>query len=166
MGSASAARMATIIWRCLAASSTHRDHYAQPGQEKRSLRLSAVALSRSSEQIGRMVDLQIDHQAYEDPLTPASMACAIEVARRRTGIESVIGHMKSEGHLGRCYLSATSWYGGIATVDAVPRLRLCTEELNRERDHAYTLQVSPIDGLAGSQSMAFWQCDQNAFAPK
>jgi hypothetical protein len=34
--------------------STHRDHYAQPGQEKRSLRLSAEALSRSSEQIGRM----------------------------------------------------------------------------------------------------------------
>jgi hypothetical protein len=39
--------------------STHLDHYAHPGQEKRNLRLSAEALSRSSEQIGRMVELQI-----------------------------------------------------------------------------------------------------------
>jgi hypothetical protein len=53
----------------LTASSTHRDHYAQPGQEKRSLRLSAEALSRSSEKIGRMVELKNDHRAYEDPLT-------------------------------------------------------------------------------------------------
>jgi hypothetical protein len=43
--------------------------------------------------------------------------------------------MKSEGHLGRYYLSATSPYGGIATVDAVLRLRLCTEKLNKERYH-------------------------------
>jgi hypothetical protein len=62
------ARMATFI-AVLTASSTHLDHYAQPGQEKRSLRLSAEALSRSSEQIGRMVELQNDHRAYEDPLT-------------------------------------------------------------------------------------------------
>ena len=53
----------------LTASSTHRGHYAQLGQDKRSLRLSAEALSRSSEQIGRMVELQIDHRAYEDPPT-------------------------------------------------------------------------------------------------
>jgi hypothetical protein len=53
----------------LTASSTHCDHNAQPGQEKRSLRLSAEALSHSSEQIGRMVELQIDHRAYEDPPT-------------------------------------------------------------------------------------------------
>jgi hypothetical protein len=47
----------------------HSHHYARPGQEKRSLRLSAEALSRSSEQIGRMVELQNDHRAYEEPLT-------------------------------------------------------------------------------------------------
>jgi hypothetical protein len=41
----------------LTAPPTYRDHYAQPGQEKRSLRPSAEALSRSSEQIGRMVEL-------------------------------------------------------------------------------------------------------------
>jgi hypothetical protein len=91
-----------------------------------------VAFQRINRTNGRSVN---DHRAYEDPLPPASVACAIEVARRRTGIESVIGHMKSEGHLGRCYLSATSSYGGIATVDAVPRLGLCTEELNKERYH-------------------------------
>jgi hypothetical protein len=49
----------------LSASTTHLDHYAQPGQEKRSLRLSAEALSRSSEQIGRMVELQNDHRAMK-----------------------------------------------------------------------------------------------------
>jgi hypothetical protein len=35
-----------------------RSHFAQPGQEKRRLRLNAEALSRSSEQMGRMVELQ------------------------------------------------------------------------------------------------------------
>jgi IS5 family transposase len=28
--------------------------------------------------------------------------------RRRTAIEPVIGHMKAEGHLGRCYLKGTA----------------------------------------------------------
>jgi hypothetical protein len=39
------------------------------GQRKRSLRRSAEALSRSSEQIGQMVEPRNDHRAYEDLLT-------------------------------------------------------------------------------------------------
>jgi hypothetical protein len=45
------------LFAVLAASFVHGDHYAQPGHAKRSLLLSAEALSRSSEQIGRMVEL-------------------------------------------------------------------------------------------------------------
>ena len=34
--------------------------------------------------------------------------------RRRSAIEPVIGHMKDEGHLGRCYLKGTA--GGAANT--------------------------------------------------
>ena len=39
--------------------------------------------------------------------------------RRRSAIEPVIGHMKAEGHLGRCYLKATQGDAANAVLTAV-----------------------------------------------
>ncbi len=39
--------------------------------------------------------------------------------RRRSPIEPVIGHMKTEGHLGRCYLKGRSGHGTNAILTAV-----------------------------------------------
>jgi len=39
--------------------------------------------------------------------------------RRRSAIEPVIGHMKAEGHLGRCYLKGTAGDAANAILTAV-----------------------------------------------
>jgi IS5 family transposase len=39
--------------------------------------------------------------------------------RRRSAIEAVIGHMKADGHLGRCYLKGTAGDAANATLSAV-----------------------------------------------
>ena len=39
--------------------------------------------------------------------------------RRRSAIEPVIGHMKAEGHLGRCYLKGTAGDAANAVLTAV-----------------------------------------------
>ena len=39
--------------------------------------------------------------------------------RRRSAIEPVIGHMKAEGHLGRCYLKGTAGDAANAIITAV-----------------------------------------------
>jgi IS5 family transposase len=39
--------------------------------------------------------------------------------RRRSAIEPVIGHMKAEGHLGRCYLKGTEGDAANAVLTAV-----------------------------------------------
>jgi IS5 family transposase len=41
--------------------------------------------------------------------------------RRRSAIERVIGHMKAEGHLGRCYLKGTAGDAANAILTAVGR---------------------------------------------
>jgi IS5 family transposase len=39
--------------------------------------------------------------------------------RRRSAIEPVIGHMKAEGHLGRCYLKGTAGDAANAILTAI-----------------------------------------------
>ena len=39
--------------------------------------------------------------------------------RRRSAIEAVIGHMKAEGHLGRCYLKGRAGNAANAILSAV-----------------------------------------------
>jgi transposase, IS5 family len=39
--------------------------------------------------------------------------------RRRSAIEPVIGHMKADGHLGRCYLKGTAGDAANAILTAI-----------------------------------------------
>jgi IS5 family transposase len=45
--------------------------------------------------------------------------CIKRGLRRRSAIEAVIGHMKAEGHLGRCYLKGRDGDAANAIVSAV-----------------------------------------------
>jgi len=48
------------------------------------------------------------------------LTCAIKrELRRRSAIEPVIGHMKAEGHLGRCYLKGNAGDAANAILTAV-----------------------------------------------
>src|SRR5712691_14605 len=72
-----------------------------------------VALQRTNTTNGRAVN---DHRACEDPLTPGSVACAIEVARRRTDITRFPARIKRNSELfgdnSQSLTAGSSWTTG------------------------------------------------------
>jgi hypothetical protein len=78
--------------------------------------------------------------------------------RRRSAIEPVIGHLKAEGHLGRCYLEGRLKGRASDAANAVlsavghkrpthPRMAEGSFALNPERDH--TRLDQPISAHSG-----------------
>lgn len=84
-------------------------------------RMTGVALSAQLEQVSILSDLEPD-EAYVDRVTKATNT-AVFIAgqqrnlskrekkrqRRRNTIEPIIGHMKADGKLGRCFLKGQHW---------------------------------------------------------
>jgi transposase, IS5 family len=59
------------------------------------------------------------HAASSSPARSAACSAIKRELRRRSAIEAVIGHMKTDGHLGRCYLKGRAGDAANAILTAV-----------------------------------------------
>src|SRR5271157_4865570 len=104
-------------------------HAKQFKRHRRELRILRSRLGRIIRDIRRKIAGRADIEAvFEWPLARASQIrsqqqCQRGVIkrelRRRSAIEAVIGHMKTDGHLGRCYLKGRAGDAANAVLTAV-----------------------------------------------
>jgi len=63
--------------------------------------------------------VMVDTTVQPKPITfPTDAKLLHATIRRRSGIEPVIGHIKTDGHLGRCYLKGRAGNAANAVLSA------------------------------------------------